>query len=416
MTTHTNVPAGWYADPQGTPDLLRWWDGARWTEHTHPGGPGQGQEQARAQAQGEPAAGQQDQARAAAQDQAKASPQARPAFQVPGEEQTDRPGAQPQAGVQPHPGDRQQTAGQPHPGPGAQPQADAGARAGGFGQAAGQGAQPQPQPHPQPQPQPFGQDGTPYGQGQPQPMGGQPAGGPAVGGQPMPQSYGYPQQGPDAAAPVGVPQQAGFVPGGPGTGSLFTEPVLVVNQKAKLIEMTNEYAVFDQHGNAIGTVVQVGQSTAKKVLRLVSSLDQYMTHKLEIRDAYGQPQLVLTRPAKFIKSKVLVERPDGQPVGEIVQQNAIGKINFALVVNGQQIGAIKAENWRAWNFAIVDHADTEIARITKTWEGLAKTMFTTADNYVLQIHQQLPDPLLSLVVATALTVDTALKQDARGFG
>ena len=26
------------------------------------------------------------------------------------------------------------------------------------------------------------------------------------------------------------------------------------------------------------------------------------------------------------------------------------------------------------------------------------------------------DPLLSLVVATALTVDTALKQDARGFG
>ncbi|NUS64595.1 MAG: scramblase, partial [Saccharothrix sp.] len=28
----------------------------------------------------------------------------------------------------------------------------------------------------------------------------------------------------------------------------------------------------------------------------------------------------------------------------------------------------------------------------------------------------LPDPLLSLVVASALTVDTALKQDSRGFG
>jgi len=172
----------------------------------------------------------------------------------------------------------------------------------------------------------------------------------------------------------------------------------------------------NQVGYILGSVVQVGQSTLKKVARFVSSLDQFMTHKLEIRDAQGQPHLVLTRPAKFIKSKVLVERPDGQPVGEIVQQNAIGKINFGIQVNGQQIGAIKAENWRAWNFAIVDHTDTEIARITKTWEGLAKTMFTTADNYVLQIHRQLPDPLLSLVVATALTVDTALKQDSRGFG
>ncbi|MFJ1589467.1 phospholipid scramblase-related protein [Kitasatospora albolonga] len=199
-------------------------------------------------------------------------------------------------------------------------------------------------------------------------------------------------------------------------GSLFDQPVLVVNQKAKLIEVTNEYRVFDQHGATVGSVVQVGQSSLRKVLRFLTSIDQYLTHRLEIRDAHGRPQLLLTRPAKFIKSRVIVQRPDGQPVGEIVQQNAIGKINFAMTAGGVQVGAIRAENWRAWNFAIVDHSGTEIARITKTWEGLAKTMFTTADNYVLQIHQRLPEPLLSLVVATALTVDTALKQDARGLG
>lgn len=236
-----------------------------------------------------------------------------------------------------------------------------------------------------------------------------------------PQAHGHaavPQQpaGPDPRVQRQVQQEAGIAPGGPGGGTLFTEPVLVVNQKAKLIEVTNEYKVMDQNGNQLGSVVEVGQNALKKVLRFVSSLDQFMTHKLEIRDVYGQPQLVLTRPAKFLKSRVVVERPDGQPVGEIVQQNMIGKINFAMNANGRQIGAIKAENWRAWNFAIVDHADNEVARITKTWEGLAKTMFTTADNYVLQIHYQLPEPLLSLVVATALTVDTALKQDSRGLG
>jgi hypothetical protein len=106
----------------------------------------------------------------------------------------------------------------------------------------------------------------------------------------------------------------------------------------------------------------------------------------------------------------------GNEIGQITQQNAIGKIRFALEAGGQQWGSINAENWRAWNFNIQDHTGAEIARITKTWEGLAKTMFTTADNYVVQIHRPLQDPLRSLVVAAALGVDTALKQDQRGFG
>ncbi|MEU6086647.1 phospholipid scramblase-related protein [Streptomyces sp. NPDC047085] len=289
MTTQSNTPAGWYPDPHGAAQTLRYWDGTQWTEHTNPA---------------QQAAGQVPQQQAAPQ------------------------------------------------------------------QAAQQQAAPQ-----------------------------------------FPQ-----QQAADPKVQRQVQQQAGVAAGGPGGGSLFTEPVLVVNQKAKLIEVTNEYKVMDQNGREIGSVVEVGQSALKKVLRFVSSWDQFMTHKLEIRDAYGQPQLLLTRPAKIFKSRVIVTRPDGSPVGEIVQQNMIGKINFAMNANGQQVGAIKAENWRAWNFAIVDHADNEVARITKTWEGLAKTLFTTADNYVLQIHYQLPEPLLSLVVATALTVDTALKQDSRGLG
>ncbi len=71
--------------------------------------------------------------------------------------------------------------------------------------------------------------------------------------------------------------------GGAGGGTLFTEPVLVVNQKAKLIELTNEYKVMDQSGREIGSVTQVGQGILRKILRFVSSLDQFLTHKLEIQ-------------------------------------------------------------------------------------------------------------------------------------
>ena len=79
--------------------------------------------------------------------------------------------------------------------------------------------------------------------------------------------------------------------------------------------------------------------------------------------------------------------------------------------NGQEVGTLNAENWRAWNFNIQDASGTEVARITKTWEGLAKTVFTTADNYVVEFTAAIEEPLRSLVVAAALCVDTALKQD-----
>ena len=219
--------------------------------------------------------------------------------------------------------------------------------------------------------------------------------------------------------PAKIQQQVGDISAaniGSGGGTLFTEPILVVNQKVKLIELNNQYSVFDSSGKQIASVNQVGQSTAKKLLRLVSSLDQFLTHKLEISDMKGQVLLRLTRPAKVFKSTVIVSDGTDREVGRIVQENMIGKINFSLQVGQQQIGAIKGENWRAWDFRIEDASGTEVARITKKFEGIAKTLFTTADNYVLNIHQPLEQPLISLVVAAALSIDTALKQDARGLG
>ena len=197
---------------------------------------------------------------------------------------------------------------------------------------------------------------------------------------------------------------------------MFTEPILVVNQKAKLIELNNQYSVFNKDGQQIAAVNEVGQSAAKKAVRLLSNLDQFMTHKLEVADTQGRVVLRITRPAKLMKSTVVVSDANDQEIGRIVQENMVGKIRFNLQANGQTLGSIRAENWRAWNFRIEDHAGNEVARITKTFEGVAKTLFTTADNYVVQIHAQIPQPLNSLVVASALSVDTALKQDSRGLG
>lgn len=197
--------------------------------------------------------------------------------------------------------------------------------------------------------------------------------------------------------------------------TIWDEPVLVVRQKAKLIELTNEYDVFDQEGNQIAVVRQTGQSGLRKALRLVSSVDQFLTHQLEIADLEGNVQLRLVRPGKIFKSQIVVQDGAGTELGRIVQENVFGKKRFRLESGEYAYGQISAENWRAWDFAIADHNGDEVARITKTWEGLGRAVFTTADHYAVQIHRPLEDPLRPLVIASALAIDTALKQDAQGF-
>lgn len=215
-----------------------------------------------------------------------------------------------------------------------------------------------------------------------------------------------------SAAKRGAPTESGMTHTG---GGLLDQPILVVNQKWKFIEVNTEFAIYDANGEQIGAVRQVGQSTLKKIVRFIGDLDQYFTHKYQVVDASGTPVLLITRPAKIFKSRVIVQDATGGDVGQIIQRNVFGKIRFGFEVNGQDIGGIFAENWRAWNFSIKDSNDNEVARVTKTFEGLLKTAFTTADNYVLQVHQQLPDPLRQMVYASAVTIDTALKQDARGL-
>lgn len=55
------------------------------------------------------------------------------------------------------------------------------------------------------------------------------------------------------------------------------------------------------------------------------------------------------------------------------------------------------------------------ARVTKKWKGLGIEAFTTADNYMVEIDDSVSGPFRMLAVASAASIDTALKQDTGGF-
>jgi uncharacterized protein YxjI len=194
--------------------------------------------------------------------------------------------------------------------------------------------------------------------------------------------------------------------------SLLERDVVVVRQKAKIIEVTNQYGLEDTEGNAIGSVNEVGQSTVRKAVRLFSQVDQYLSHRLEVHDADGATVLTLYRPPKLMKSKVEVTDAGGEALGTIVQENVVGKKRFALNdAGGTRVGTLVAENWRAWDFRIFDTTEAVVGTVNKQFSGLLREAFTTADTYVVQLESSLSGSLRPLAFAAAVAIDTALKQD-----
>lgn len=184
------------------------------------------------------------------------------------------------------------------------------------------------------------------------------------------------------------------------------EPVLVVNQKGKLLEVNAEYAIHDRTGRQVGAVREVGQSLTKKALA-----PHNRTRRFHVTDAQGRELFSLTRPTVWLKAKMIVRGSNGHEIGQIARVLSFAYSRFKLEAGGRTVGTITGENGRESDFSIKDASGAEIGRITRTHAGVLKTVLTRADNYVVEIHRPLEEPLRSLVMAAALAVDTALRQD-----
>lgn len=213
-------------------------------------------------------------------------------------------------------------------------------------------------------------------------------------------------------------ESSGVVSGAPIDASgLLEARVLVVNQRARRRAANVEYDVYDQNGERLGGVQEIGRGLVRRLGdRGAESSRRY---RLQIVDSAGRVVVAMLRPTSWGKSKMIVSSSNGMPIGSIAQANfgILRKVCFDLEAADQKVlGSIRADDWADWDFGIHDALGVEIARITKTWAGWTKERFTNADNYVVQIHRPLNEPLRSLVLAASLAVDVALKQGSATSG
>jgi hypothetical protein len=139
----------------------------------------------------------------------------------------------------------------------------------------------------------------------------------------------------------------------PDNGALFTEPVLVVNQKARPFRSTVGYGIFDQHGRQVGVVMEIDRDLpAIANDALLGRKDHNRTYRLRVTDMTGRVVLTLTRPEVSDSGwrSVLVDGIDGIEIGQIIQETlgmrgsvtnlAHRTLNNVSEIAGQGVGLV----------------------------------------------------------------------------
>ena len=133
---------------------------------------------------------------------------------------------------------------------------------------------------------------------------------------------------------------------------------------------------------------------------------------MEIKAPNGETILTVRRGVSFFLSTVEVLDAQNRLIGKFKQKLfSIGGKFEVLDANERALCMLKGK-WTSWDFKFVSNDGKEFATVTKKWSGIGKELFTSADNYILQISPQVPpdNPLRMLIMAAVMCIDLVLKE------
>ncbi len=132
---------------------------------------------------------------------------------------------------------------------------------------------------------------------------------------------------------------------------------------------------------------------------------------VEITTPSGEPVLRVSRGISIFLSKVDVHDENDRRIGGFKQKLfSIGGAFSVLGADDQVLCELKGK-WTSWEFRFLA-GDNELAKVSKKWAGLGKELFTSADNYMLEISDQVPpdNPVRQLIMAAVMCIDMVLKE------
>jgi uncharacterized protein YxjI len=192
---------------------------------------------------------------------------------------------------------------------------------------------------------------------------------------------------------------------------LLNRNLYFVKEHLGIFKAANNYDIYDPDSNQIIMICReenLGFFT--KIFRF-SDYKRMTPFDIEIRTEAGQKILSIKRGVSFFLSKVSVYDEKDNLVGLFKQKFfSIGGKFDVLDTNENVVCTLKGK-WTSWDFKFMKD-NVELAHVAKKWAGLGKELFTSADNYMLQINDQVPadNPVRILILAAVMCIDMVLKE------
>ena len=193
--------------------------------------------------------------------------------------------------------------------------------------------------------------------------------------------------------------------------SVLNRNVYFIKEHVGMFKAANNYDIFDPESGE--KILQCREPS----LGFFTKMFRFTKHKrktpfdVHICTPDGEPVVRVKRGISFFLSKVSVFDENDKRLGGFKQRLfSIGGAFKVLGPGDEPLCELKG-SFTGWDFRFKS-GDKELAHVTKKWAGIGKELFTSADNYVLEISDQVPpdNPLRQLILAAVMCIDLVLKE------
>ena len=198
---------------------------------------------------------------------------------------------------------------------------------------------------------------------------------------------------------------------GPTSRDVLDRNIFLIKEHVGVLKASNSYDVYDpESGEIILHCREPKLGIFTKLLRF-TDYKRMTPFDVHITTPAGELLVRVSRGVSVFVSRVQVHDAEGQPLGGFKQKFfSVGGSFSVLNAQDEPICELKGK-WSGWDFRFLSGGE-EMARVTKKWSGIGKELFTSADNYVLQISEDVPpgSAVRKLILAAVMTIDMVLKE------
>ncbi len=192
---------------------------------------------------------------------------------------------------------------------------------------------------------------------------------------------------------------------------LLNRNVLFIKEHVGMFKAANNYDIMDPETDEILINCREEIGFITKLLRF-TDYKRMTPFNVVLKTPDGEPVLRVSRGISIFLSKVSVCDDTDRPVGGFKQKLFSFGGKFDVLDANEQVLCQLKGNWKSREFNFIKADGEVVATVTQKWAGLAKELFTSADNYVLTIDDSIPPdaPIRQLILGAVMCIDMVLKE------